>query len=124
MTILLLSKNFGLVKGVVVCVCIAKGRSVTQMTILEDLYYGNINPQERYIKRRSKADELVKVICKNEENLTSTLTEQQKGTFEKFKACYDEMTSITEREAFSDGFILATRIMAEIMQGMETVEEA
>ncbi len=38
------------------------------MTTLEDLYYGNIRPHERYIKRGSKADELVKVICKNEEN--------------------------------------------------------
>lgn len=94
------------------------------MTTLEDLYYGNINPHERYIKRGSKADELVKVICKNEENLTSTLTEQQKETFEKFKACYDEMASITEREAFADGFIFATRIMAEVMQGMGTIEEA
>lgn len=88
------------------------------MTTLEDLYYGNIRPQERYIKRGSKADELVKVICKNEENLTSTLTEQQKETFKKLKACYDEMTSITEREVFLDGFILATRIMAEVMQGL------
>lgn len=94
------------------------------MTTLEDLYYGNIHPHERYIKRDSKADELVKVICKNEDNLVSTLNEQQKETFEKFKACYNEMTSLTEREAFSDGFILATRIMAEVMQGMGTVEEA
>lgn len=94
------------------------------MTTLEDLYYGNINPHERCIKRGSKADELLKAICKNEENLTSTLTEHQKEIFEKFKACYDEMASITEQEAFSDGFILASRIMAEVMQGLESVEEA
>lgn len=111
-------------KGVVVCICVTKERSVTRMSTLEDLYYGNINPHERYIKRGSKADELVKIICKNDENLTSTLTEQQKETFKKFKACYDEMASITEREAFADGFILAVRIMAEVMQGMGTVEEA
>ena len=36
------------------------------MTTLEDLYYGNISPHERYIKRGTKVDKLVKLICKNE----------------------------------------------------------
>ena len=33
---------------------------------------------EHYIKRGSRADQLVKLICKNEESLTAGLTEQQK----------------------------------------------
>ena len=48
------------------------------MTTLEDLYYGNINPHERYIKQGTRIDKLVKLMCKNEEGLTITLTEQQK----------------------------------------------
>ena len=48
------------------------------MTTLEDLYYGNISPCERDMKRGSRMDKLVKLICKNEESLMSTLTEQQK----------------------------------------------
>ena len=55
------------------------------MTTLEDLYYGNISPHERYIKRGSRVDQLVKLICKNEESLTATLTEQQKETFKSLK---------------------------------------
>ena len=38
-----ISKNAGLVKGIVVCVCVAKG-GATHMTTLEDLYY-NKDPQ-------------------------------------------------------------------------------
>ena len=57
------------------------------MTTLEDLYYGNISPHERYIKRGTSVDKLVKLICKNEEELNSGLTEKQKETFEKFKDC-------------------------------------
>ena len=53
------------------------------MTTLEDLYYGNISPHERYIKRGTRVDKLVKLICKNEEELNSGLTEKQKETFEK-----------------------------------------
>lgn len=48
------------------------------MTTLEDLYYGNISPHGRYIKRGSRVDQLVKLICKNEEELNSSLTEKQK----------------------------------------------
>ena len=53
----------------------------------------------------------------------ATLTEQQKETFEKFKDCQSEICDLTARQAFTDGFILATRIMVEVMDGMETVEE-
>jgi len=106
----------------VVCVCVAKG-GATHMTTLEDLYYGNISTRERYIKRGSRVDQLVKLICKNEEELNSTLTEKQKETFEKFKDCQSELAGLTERDAFRDGFILATRIMVEVMQGLEEVED-
>lgn len=63
------------------------------MTTLEDLYYGNISPHERYIKRGTRVDKLVKLICKNEEELNSSLTEKQKETFEKFKDCTSELSS-------------------------------
>lgn len=92
------------------------------MTTLEDLYYGNISPQERYIKRGKRVDKLVNLMCKNEEELNEGLTEKQKETFEKFKDCTSELSCITEHEAFSSGFILATRIMVEVMQDLEGVE--
>lgn len=85
------------------------------MTTLEDLYYGNISPRERYIKRRTRVDKLVKLIYKNEDELTAGLKEKQKETFEKFKDCTSELSCITEREAFSSGFILAVRIMVEVI---------
>ena len=43
------------------------------MTTLEDLYYGNISPHERYIKRGTRVDKLVKLICKNEEELNAEI---------------------------------------------------
>lgn len=76
-----------------------------------------------YIKHGSKVDRLVKLICKNEEILISTLTEQQKETFDKFKDCQSELCDLTARQAFTDGFILATRIMIEVMNGMKTAED-
>lgn len=94
------------------------------MTTLENLYYGNISPHERSIKRGTRVDKLVKLICKNEEELNAGLTEKQKETFEKFKDCQSELSGLTERDAFRDGFILAVRIMVEAMEGLEAVEDA
>ena len=94
------------------------------MTTIDDLYYGNLHPCDRDIVRGSRTDRLLRLLCKNEEALTATLTDKQNETFLKFKNCQDELTSITEREAFRTGFILATRIMTEVMDGLETVEEA
>ncbi len=44
------------------------------MTTLEDLYFGNIKPNERETKRGSQIDRLVKLMCKNEDALNATLT--------------------------------------------------
>ena len=93
------------------------------MTTLEDLYFGNINPNERDTKRGSRMDQLVKLMCKNEESLTATLTEQQKETFEKFKEAQRELSLISESDAFRGGFILATRIMVEVMEGLQEIED-
>ena len=90
---------------------------------MKNLYYGNISPHEGYIKRGSRVDQLVKLICKNEKSLTVTLTEQQKETFEKFKDCQSKLAGVTERDAFRDGFILAVRIMVEAMEGLEAVDD-
>lgn len=85
------------------------------MTTLEDLYYGNISPCERDIKCESQMAKIMKRICKNEENLISTLTEQQKKTFDKFRNCESELHGMIELESFIIGFKLAARLMIEVM---------
>jgi len=86
------------------------------MTVLENLYYGNIAPHEKYIKRGSKLDKTISSLCSEEDKLTSTLTEQQKGVFDRFRQREDELNSITKLTAFSGGFILAARLMIEVLQ--------
>ena len=93
------------------------------MNILEDLYYGNISPHERYITQGSKVEQLVKLVCKNADELNNSLNEKQKETFEKFKDVTSELSCITEREAFTAGFILATRIMMQVTEGLQEVED-
>lgn len=68
------------------------------MNTLEDLYYGNIVPNEKCAKLDDEVKELLKLLNRNEEKLVATLTEVQKETFEKYKDCNREISEISERE--------------------------
>ncbi len=85
------------------------------VNILEDLYYGNVSPCNRDVIRGSKVDKLQTLVCQYEEELNPTLTQKQKETFEKFKDAYSELYCCFERDMFAQGFIIATKIMIEVM---------
>ena len=48
------------------------------MSILEELYYGNIVPNEKCAKLNSEVTELLKLLNRNEEKLIATLSKQKK----------------------------------------------
>ena len=83
------------------------------MKTLDELWYGNIAPFEQCNRVDKELKELMKLVVRNREELNGTLTEKQKETLEKYEDCSNEMHSITEREAFSYGFRLGVRLMAE-----------
>ena len=83
------------------------------MTTLENLYYGNIFPADKDIKRGSEYSKLLNLSVRNEEKLVPTLSKEQKIIFEKYKDCISEMTSIAEKESFIQGIKLGIKITAE-----------
>ena len=85
------------------------------MNTLEDLYYGNLFPHEKCAKLDDEVKELLKLLNRNEEKLTVTLSEEQKDTFEKYKDCNREISEISEREAFLNGFRLGARIIIDVV---------
>mgnify|MGYP006992154965 CR=1 FL=1 len=48
------------------------------MQILEEFWYGNINPMERPFQRQRKFDKVFRLLTKNEEGLLKNLNEQEK----------------------------------------------
>lgn len=86
------------------------------MNTLEDLYYGNIVPNEKCAKLDDEVKELLKLLNRNEEKLVATLTELQKETFEKYKDCNREISEISEREIFLNGFRLGARIVIDVVK--------
>ena len=57
----------------------------------------------------------MKLLNRNEEKLTATLTELQKETFEKYKDFNREISKISEREIFLNGFRLGARIIIDVV---------
>ena len=83
------------------------------MKILDELWYGNIAPFEQSMSGDKRFAELLKLVNQNREELHDMLTDKQKETLEKYEETVNEMYNVTERDAFSYGFRLGTRLMAE-----------
>ena len=84
-------------------------------SILEEMWYGNLNPQEQSTEGRKETQRLLNLMGRNRDELCSTLTESQKLTLEKYDDCLNEMNSIIERDIFIHAFSLGGRIMLEVL---------
>ena len=87
-------------------------KGVVIMSILQELWYGNIRPNEdKVITDEEK--ELVSLIAKHHEALSSSLKKDDLDVFEKYVDCFTEYASLIECQAFEIGFKLAVRILSE-----------
>ena len=87
------------------------------MKILEELYYGNVSPNEKQIKRGSEYDNLLNLLCRNDEVFINTLSNEQKVLYDKIKECREELATMTEKEMYIDGFRLGACIMLDVVCG-------
>ena len=85
------------------------------MRILEEFWYGNIEPTEYDTSFCKEYKKLQELICRNEEKLKSTMTDEQKELFEKYNDCLREYQTITDCLIFQNSFKLGARIMVEVM---------
>lgn len=80
------------------------------MRILEEFWYGNIEPTE-YDTSSKEYKKLLELICRNEEKLKATMTDEQKELFEKYTDCVREYQTITDCLIFQNSFKLGARMM-------------
>lgn len=82
------------------------------MNILQELWYGNIRPNEdKVITDEEK--ELVSLIAKHHETLFSSLKNNNLVVFEKYADCFTEYASLIEAQAFEIGFKLAENLLID-----------
>ena len=85
------------------------------MRLLEEFWYGNIEPTEYDTNSCKEYKEVLRLITRNEEKLQATMTDEQKALFEKYTDCVREFQTITDCLIFQNGFKLGVRMMLEIM---------
>ena len=83
------------------------------MTLLEDLWYGNVNPHEAILTENRRYKHLLSLMGRSRDELSETLNDKQQETLEKYDEAMNEMHSLAEVEAFSYGFRLGIRLMIE-----------
>ena len=86
-----------------------------KMKILEELWYGNVTPGERSVKKGSHAWNPGRLILQNEEELTPLLSEKAKEVLEKQRDNQSELNDLNECSALVCGFRLGARIMLEAL---------
>lgn len=86
------------------------------MSILENLYYGNIHPNEHRFLDGGNNSELIENAVRLEKELRAALTERQKNLLEQFEKADAEISDRHELPAFTNGFRLAARLMSEVYE--------
>ena len=82
------------------------------MTTLQELWYGNIRPNEDKILT-DEEKELVSLTAKHHETLSSSLKNENLVVFEKYVDCFTEYASLIEAQAFKIGFKLAVNMLID-----------
>lgn len=82
-------------------------------SILEEFAYGNVSPQNQYIKQGSKLHEAMHVVSTNEENLLSLLSEKEKSIFKKYVEAQSELNMLTAVKNMIYGYKLGLLMTSE-----------
>jgi len=86
------------------------------MNILEDFWYGNLDPAEYDASPNEEYKDLIRLISRNEEKLLSTMTDVQKELFSRYTDCVREHQAMAECLLFQNSFRLGARVMMEVLQ--------
>ena len=66
------------------------------MRILEEFWYGNIEPTEYDTSSYKENKKLLELICRNEEKLQATMTDEQKKLFSRYTDAIREHQMTTD----------------------------
>ena len=81
--------------------------------IIEDFYYGNIEPQEVNSELTSKLKKKLSALAEKEEKLTARLTGEDKELFQNYVSAYIEFSTTSNADSFVSGFRLGSRFTYE-----------
>lgn len=84
--------------------------------MLEELWYGNLEPSEFDSSSSKEYKELLHLVSRNEEKLLTTMTAEQKELFSKYSDAMREFQALAECLLFQNSFKLGARMMIAVME--------
>ena len=84
------------------------------MSILKELYYGNIQFDSKIYSTSSSFTEIAKLKSKNFDKLMDTLNDSQKNLFDKYQDANAELESIIHYDLFTYALKFGILLMAEV----------
>ena len=85
------------------------------MQILEDLYLGDIHPNERSFRRNSQYARALEEVVKAGDALTDTFSEKQKELFDDYMAAQREVNVLTDCETYCLAFKTGAKILLDVL---------
>ena len=86
------------------------------MNILEDFWYGNIEPSDYDASPCAEYKEALQLINQNEAKLRTTMTDAQKELFALYADSVREFQTMAECLLFQNSFRLGASMMLEVME--------
>ena len=89
-------------------------------SFIENLFFGNIDPQARAVKPGSRADKLRTYITDHLPEIENVLPDEQRGLLEKIFDAQSELDTITELDSFIVGFRLGAAFTYDTFVNTDT----
>ena len=86
------------------------------MSVLEELWYGNLEPSEYSFSSSREYKELLHLVSRNEEKLLATMTAEQKELFSKYSDAMRKFQALAEFLLFRRSFQLSARMIIAVME--------
>ena len=77
--------------------------------IIEELFYGNLEPQELTTEITPRLKKKLSELVKKEEELSAKLPDEEKKLFSNYVSAYNEFSSISISDGFISGFRFGAR---------------
>ncbi len=92
--------------------------------IIEELYYGNIEPQELNLELSSKLKKKLSNLAEKEKPLTARLNGEDKKLFQNYVSAYIEFTTTSNADSFISGFRLGAKFTYDtfVINGRERMK--
>lgn len=85
------------------------------MYVLEDLWWGNIQPCERRIRKNSEYDRINSQSVEHLKTFHKELSPEGQDAYDAYRECENKLAEITEIDTFIRGVRFGVRLMMDVI---------